>query len=86
MSAASPFDLSGRRALVTGSSRGIGAGIAEALARAGAGVALNGRDPERTEAARVALAAKLTADGVDPDLHVVSFDVSDREPLRVRVS
>jgi NAD(P)-dependent dehydrogenase (short-subunit alcohol dehydrogenase family) len=37
------FDLSGRNALVTGSSRGIGAAIASALARAGAAVALHAR-------------------------------------------
>jgi NAD(P)-dependent dehydrogenase (short-subunit alcohol dehydrogenase family) len=37
------FDLSGRNALVTGSSRGIGAAIALALARAGAAVALHAR-------------------------------------------
>lgn len=37
------FDLSGRNALVTGSSRGIGAGVALALARAGAAVALHAR-------------------------------------------
>jgi gluconate 5-dehydrogenase len=43
----SQFDLSGRTALVTGSSRGIGAAIADGLARAGAAVILNGRDEPR---------------------------------------
>src|SRR6185437_9933241 len=44
---ASPFDLSGRVALVTGSSRGIGSAIADGLARSGAAVILNGRDESR---------------------------------------
>jgi NAD(P)-dependent dehydrogenase (short-subunit alcohol dehydrogenase family) len=38
------FSLKGRRALVTGASRGIGAATAVALDRAGARVALSGRD------------------------------------------
>ena len=38
------FDLSGKTALVTGSSRGIGFALAQALAQAGAHVVINGRD------------------------------------------
>ena len=52
-----PFDLSGRVALVTGASRGLGAGMARALARAGAHIALHA---SRTEPS--GLAAALAAD------------------------
>ncbi len=45
------FDLSGRTALVTGSSRGLGRAIAEGLAKAGARLIVNGVDPARVEAA-----------------------------------
>jgi gluconate 5-dehydrogenase len=45
------FNLSGRTALVTGSSRGLGRSIAEGLAKAGARVVVNGADAARVETA-----------------------------------
>lgn len=50
------FDLSGRRALVTGSSQGIGLALARGLARHGAAVVLNGRSADRIAAAVATLA------------------------------
>jgi gluconate 5-dehydrogenase len=51
------FDLTGRVALVTGSSRGIGNALARGLAQAGATVVLNGINTERLAAADAAMAA-----------------------------
>jgi gluconate 5-dehydrogenase len=65
------FDLTGRVALVTGSSRGIGSALARALASAGARIVLNGRDAATLEAAR----ARLAAEGAD--CTVAAFDVTD---------
>ncbi|MFI5729215.1 SDR family NAD(P)-dependent oxidoreductase [Kribbella sp. NPDC051587] len=45
------IDLSGRKALISGSSQGIGLAIATQLARAGAAVVVNGRTADKTEAA-----------------------------------
>jgi gluconate 5-dehydrogenase len=46
-----PFDISGKLALVTGAYRGLGFAIARGLARAGAKVILNGRKPDLLDAA-----------------------------------
>jgi gluconate 5-dehydrogenase len=69
------FSLAGKRALVTGSSRGIGFGIAQALAGAGAEVVLNGRDVETLGAA----AERLVADGAR--VRAVAFDVANDESV-----
>ena len=66
------FDLSGRVALVTGSSQGIGLALARGLAQAGALVVLNGRDAAKLDAA----AAVLKAEGLKA--FVAAFDVTDR--------
>ena len=55
------FDLTGRVALVTGSSRGIGSSLARALADAGATVVLNGVNPERLKESEAALATDFPA-------------------------
>ena len=74
------FDLSGRTALVTGSSKGIGYALAGALASAGARVVLNGRDAERTEQAR----AQLASQGLKVD--AVAFDVTDADAVEAGVA
>ncbi|MGK2740716.1 SDR family NAD(P)-dependent oxidoreductase [Tepidicaulis sp. LMO-SS28] len=55
-----PFDLTGKVALVTGGNRGIGLGMAEAMAQSGADIAIWGTNEERNQEA----AEKLKAHGV----------------------
>jgi gluconate 5-dehydrogenase len=65
------FDITGKTALITGSSAGIGLALAKGLAEAGATVIINGRDGGKVDAARAALAAAgLKA-------HAMPFDVTD---------
>jgi gluconate 5-dehydrogenase len=71
------FDLTGRRALVTGSSKGIGAALAAGLAEAGAELVLNGRDAGALERARQELAEKTGA-----KVHTAAFDVTDETAVR----
>ncbi|MEF0944162.1 SDR family oxidoreductase [Rhizobium sp. BR 362] len=67
------FDLKGRRALVTGSSQGIGLALAQGLAAAGAELVLNGRDVEKLAKA----AARF--DGI---ARILPFDATDHEAAR----
>jgi NAD(P)-dependent dehydrogenase (short-subunit alcohol dehydrogenase family) len=60
------IQLDGTRALVTGGTSGLGRAMAEALARAGAHVALTSRDPERARAG----AAELPGETVGLELDV----------------
>ena len=70
------FSLAGRRALITGSSQGIGFALARGLSTAGAELVLNGRD-----AAKLAAAAEtLRAEGAT--VRELSFDATDHEAAR----
>ncbi|MCP3469069.1 SDR family oxidoreductase [Bradyrhizobium sp. CCGUVB1N3] len=69
------FDLTGRRALVTGSSQGIGLALARGLSEAGAEVVLNGRDEAKLAAAASTVAGSRT----------LAFDVADHAASRTAV-
>ena len=74
------IDLSGRNALVTGSTRGIGHAIASTLAGAGARVAIVGRDEARAEAVAAALGQGAQGFACDvADLAQVSALIRDVE-------
>jgi NAD(P)-dependent dehydrogenase (short-subunit alcohol dehydrogenase family) len=74
------IDLSGRVALVTGASSGLGMQFAKVLAAAGAGVVLAARRVERLKTLR----AEIEAD--DGDAHVVGMDVTDIDSIRAAVA
>ena len=69
------FDLSGKRALVTGSSQGIGFALAKGLQAAGAEIVVNGRDTAKLSAAAAQLGAR----------HQLPFDVTDHDAVRAAV-
>jgi Tropinone reductase 1 len=87
-SMSSPWRLDGRKALVTGGSRGIGRAIAEELVALGADVMLVARsqdDIDKTSAA-IGVTGKLAADvtSADDRARIVKF-IRDRGPLHVLV-
>jgi len=76
----SPFDLAGKVAVVTGSSRGIGRASAELLARMGAKVVVSSRKADACEA---------VADGIRKeggDAHVIACNISRREEVEALIN
>ena len=74
------IDLSGRVALVTGASSGLGTQFAKTLAQAGAAVVLASRRLERLKDLRT----HIEADG--GDAHVVELDVTDPDSIAAAVA
>src|SRR5690348_6660270 len=77
---ASASDLTGRRAIVTGGSSGLGLVTARTLALRGADVIIGARDVERAQSARDQLVAayRLTADRIT----VAPLDLIDQDSVR----
>lgn len=73
------IQLNGRKAIVTGSTAGIGRAIAEGLARAGAAVVINGRTQERVDATLREMRALLP----EAELTGVAADVASAEGAAV---
>ncbi len=74
------IDLSGRVALVTGASGGLGAQFARTLSAAGAAVVLAGRRVEKLKDLRAEI------DGAGGDAHVVALDVTDHDSIKSAVA
>jgi len=68
------FDFTGKRAIITGGSRGIGLAIALGFVRAGAAVSICARDPAALDAARQNLARHGIA-------HATACDLSDADAI-----
>lgn len=75
------FDVTGRVALVTGSSRGLGRSLAVALAREGARVVVHGRDAEAVERTR-----REVAEAGSPEPVSAVFDVTDAAAVEAGVA
>lgn len=73
------FDLSGKTALVTGSSQGIGRALAKGLGEAGADLILNGRDTEKLQKAADELRS------ADLTVNQMAFDATDHDAVRTAI-
>ncbi|MEX0350875.1 MAG: SDR family oxidoreductase [Paracoccaceae bacterium] len=73
------FSLAGRRALITGSSQGIGFALARGLAAAGAEIVLNGRDAAKLGAAAETLRAEGTV------VTELAFDATNHDGVRAAI-
>ena len=73
------FSLNGKRALITGSSQGIGYALAQGLAKAGAKIVLNGRDLKKLAAA----AQTLRETGAE--VEELGFDATDHATVKTNV-
>jgi gluconate 5-dehydrogenase len=69
------FSLSGRVAMVTGATRGLGLEIARGMAAAGAVVGINGRDPERTREIAKTM----------PNAFAAPFDITDTRAAEIAI-
>ena len=74
------FDLTGRSALITGATRGIGFGLAVGLAQAGAKIILNGRNPEKLAEATDRLRLQ------DVYAQTLCFDVRDQPAVQKAIN
>lgn len=74
------FDLSGKTALVTGATHGLGMAMAKALAHNGATLIINGHTPAKMEKAL----AEYKADGIEA--HGYLFDVTDEQAVDQNIS
>ncbi|PPG03311.1 gluconate 5-dehydrogenase [Pseudoclavibacter sp. RFBI5] len=75
------FTLTGKLALITGSSRGLGRSLATALADAGSTIILHGRDAEA-----LATAAAELEERTGRPAHIVSFDVTDAASVEAGIA
>jgi len=80
------FDLTGRTALVTGSTRGLGLAFAQALADAGARVAVNGRTAEAAEAVAATISGAVAAPFDVTDEDAVAAGVAELGPVDILVN
>lgn len=79
MSGQELFSLVGKRALITGSSQGIGFALARGLAKAGAEIVLNGRNVSKLETAAQVLRSE------EATVHAIAFDATDHAAVRASI-